>query len=215
MLGDATEEPCDKPAGNSGLSQSALFKQLYDVVAQYNIGLADSRKGQQTGLTDVELLVRSHLHEMCPKVPLPTCPVELKIEYDDKEEEVPEQKINKEQVETMVKKMIHEKAKQESQKYKNEFMYQGQKHAYQPIREESGALSTVQREAQEQRRSAAKQSRAGDEDECKRREEDEWINVKTNIRAPQQNPMGTKMIFSQDKQVIYDAASAFLQLSEW
>ena len=33
MLGDATEEPCDKPAGNSGLSQSALFKQLYDVVA--------------------------------------------------------------------------------------------------------------------------------------------------------------------------------------
>ena len=94
-------------------------------------------------------------------------------------------------------------------------MYQGQKHAYQPIREESGALSTVQREAQEQRRSAAKQSRAGDEDECKRREEDEWINVKTNIRAPQQNPMGTKMIFSPDKQVIYDAASAFLQLSEW
>ena len=112
MLGDATEEPCDRELrGNSGLSQSALFKQLYDAVAQYNIGLADNKKGQQTGLPDVELLVRSHLHDMCPKVSLPTCPVELKIEYDDKEEEVPEQKINKEQVETMVKKMIHDRVK--------------------------------------------------------------------------------------------------------
>ena len=53
--------------------------------------------------------MRSHLHDLCPKAPLPTCPVELKIEYDDKEEEIPEQKINKEQVETMVKKMIHDR----------------------------------------------------------------------------------------------------------
>ena len=63
---------------------------------------------------------------------------------------------------------------------KKEFMYQGQSHAYEPIREDSGALSTVQRAVQDERRNAANQSRAGDIDECKRREEEEWVNVKTN-----------------------------------
>ena len=89
-------------------------------------------------------------------------------------------------------------------------MYQGQSHAYEPIREDSGALSTIQRQVQDERRNAANQSRAGDIDECKRREEEEWVDVKTNQPAPQTNPIGTKMIFSPNGQVINDAGSAYL-----
>ena len=86
MLGDANEEDYDRRnGGNSGLSQSKLFKRLYDAVAQYSINPNCVNKVKETGMSDIELLVRSHLHELCPKAPLPTCPVELKIDYDDKE----------------------------------------------------------------------------------------------------------------------------------
>ena len=50
MLGDATEEPCDREArGNYGKSQSALFKELYEAVAQYNIGYDGYRDGNRKG----------------------------------------------------------------------------------------------------------------------------------------------------------------------